>query len=547
MALAIDASTPTFKPVPISGTSVASNVFSPPANSVIVLMVVAIGPSGAASSVSSVTDSLGSHLTWGLIPGARSNTNNAGNLGGTCEVWYASCPSAQTNMTVTPTYTNPAGAGNAEGFVLPIVFTGADTTQNGAVATDPQTAAALPSKAVTTTRAGSRVIGCALNYTNATGPTPGTGQTNTINGFSIIMTNATDGDAAWGQMQTANTSASGTVVTINDTAPSCKHNMVVVEILAAAAGGTTFTSTLSATGVGVASISRQPKVAKSVTGVGAASVGKLTAHNFAAVSGTGLVSVARTFGRSLSASGIGLASAPVKSVRPVKFVFGVGVASRSAQVQGIRSASGTGLASVVKLTAKPLTASGIGLVGVTFSKAKLLTLTASGIGLASVTRQAQTVKATTGVGVPSVIKVISETRTASGIGLVSLGRQAAKTLTSSGTGLVSIRRTAAVVKAVTGIGLPSVGKVIAKTRTATGVGVVVLVKQDTHSLTASGVGLVSVASLVIPFVPAGPQTGFVELFVSYLARVDLPDGSLASVTLNLEPLATVDLYIAKVG
>ncbi len=170
MALAIDASTPNLKLVPITGTSVASNVFSPPANSVIVLMVVTINPSGAVASVSSVTDSLGSHLTWALIPGARSNTNSSGNLGGTCEIWYASCPNAQTNMTVTPTYTNPAGAGNGEGFVLPIVFTGAATTQNGAVATDPQTVAALPSKSVTTTRAGSRVIACALNYTNATGP-----------------------------------------------------------------------------------------------------------------------------------------------------------------------------------------------------------------------------------------------------------------------------------------------------------------------------------------------------------------------------------------
>src|SRR6266481_67235 len=274
MALAIDASTPNLKLVPITGTSVASNVFSPPANSVIVLMVVTIGPSSSASSVSAVTDSLGTHLTWALIPGARSNTNSSGNLGGTCEIWYASCPNAQTNMTVTPTYTNPAGAGNGEGFVLPIVFTGAATTQNGAVATDPQTVAALPSKSVTTTRAGSRIIACALNYTNSTGPTPGTGQTNTINGFTITMTNSTDGDAAWGQMQTANTSASGTAVTMNDTAPSCKHNMVVAEILAPV-GGTINTQTLSVTGVGAASLTKQANRPKTATGVGTASLAKL--------------------------------------------------------------------------------------------------------------------------------------------------------------------------------------------------------------------------------------------------------------------------------
>lgn len=233
MGLAIDASTPALKKVPISGTSVASNSFSPPAGSVIVLMCVVIGPSGSATSVTSVTDSLGSHLTWALITGARSNTNNVGNLGGTCEVWYASCPAAQTGMTVTPTYTpDPAGAGDNEGFILPIVFAGADTTQNGATATDPQTGSALPSKAVTTTRAGSWVIGCVLNYTNATGATAGTAQTTTINGNVIQVTNSTDGDAAWGQMQNAATALSGTSVTINDTAPSVHHNMVVVEILA---------------------------------------------------------------------------------------------------------------------------------------------------------------------------------------------------------------------------------------------------------------------------------------------------------------------------
>lgn len=233
MPLTIDASTPNFKDVPISGTSVASNTFSPPANSVIVLVVIVVGSSTISTSVSSVTDSLGSHLSWALITGARCNTNNTGNLGGTCEVWYASCPSAQTNMTVTPTYTNPAGAGNSEGIVLPIVFTGADTTQNGATATDPQTGAALPSKAVTTTRSGSWVIGAVLNYTNSTGATAGTAQTTTINGNVIQMTNSTDGDAAWAQIQNAVTALSGTSVTINDTAPSVHHNMVVVEILAA--------------------------------------------------------------------------------------------------------------------------------------------------------------------------------------------------------------------------------------------------------------------------------------------------------------------------
>lgn len=495
MALAIDASTPAPKLVPITGTSVASNTFSPPANSVIALMVVVIGPSGSATSVSSVTDSLGSHLTWGLITGARSNTNSTGNLGGTCEVWYASCPSAQTNMTVTPTYSNPAGAGNAEGFVLPIVFTGAATTQNGAVATDPQTAAALPSKAVTTTRAGSRVIGCALNYTNATGPTAGTAQTNTINGNSTIVTNATDGDAAWGQMQNANTTSSGTVVTINDTAPSCKHNMVVVEILATSS--TTFTSTLTTTGVGVVSV--------------------------------------------------------VKQAKPVKFVFAAGgIASRSTQVQPVRSATGVGVASVGKVTAKPLTAgAGVGLASLATSKAKLLTLTATGVGIvAALSRQVAKALSATGVGTPSVAKAVSSARAAtSGVGVASISRQGQKPLTASGVGLVSIKRAAAGIRTATGVGVATIAtKSTSKTRTATGVGVIALLKQPRHIFTTpSGVGVVSIASAVIPVAPVGPQPGFVELFVEPIATGALLVEGLATVELYVESVATANLYLVRIS
>lgn len=400
MTLAIDASTPALKLVPISGTSVASNTFSPPASSVIVLMVVTIGPSNVVSSVSSVTDSLGSHLTWGLISGARCNTNNVGNLGGTCEVWYASCPSAQTNMTVTPTYTNPAGGGGAnEGFILPIVFTGADTTQNGAVATDPQTSAALPSKAVTTTRAGSRVIGCVLNYTNATGATVGTAQTTTINGNVIQVTNSTDADAAWGQMQNANTTSSGTSVTINDTAPSVNHNMVVVEILASS-GPTTFTATLSVTGVGVVKLAKQDSKPMPVTGVG-------------------VVSLLRTFARPLSVTGVGVVPALVKSVQLVKAVSGVGVVS------------------IAKVGSKTLKVTGVGVPGLAKLDGKILPVT--GASVVSLLRQFNRTLGVVGSGVVSgPTKLTTKGLTVTGTGVVGLVKLDAKGLTVVGTGVVSV-------------------------------------------------------------------------------------------------------------
>lgn len=232
MGLTIDASTPAGKGV-APATSIASNSFTPPAGSVIVVLVNAGGPSNSAQSVSSMTDSLGTHLGWALITGARCNTNNVGNLGGSCEVWYAKCPTAPGSMTVTANFAVNTGAtANPDSAILPLVCVGAAAIQNGAVATDPQTSTALPSKAVTTTKPDSRVVAAVLNYTNATGPTVPGGQTTTFNGNAGTFLNTTDAEAFWFQMQSANTAASGTSVTINDTAPSVQHNMVVVEILA---------------------------------------------------------------------------------------------------------------------------------------------------------------------------------------------------------------------------------------------------------------------------------------------------------------------------
>lgn len=236
MALAIDASTPAGKGV-APATSITSNTFSPPANSVIIVLIAAGGGSASVQSVSSMTDNLGGHLSWALITGARSNTNNVGNLGGSAEVWYASCPSAQTNMTVTANFAVTTGAtASPDSAILPLVFTGAKTTQTGAAATDPQASVALPSKAVTTTGNDSRVVAAVVNYTNATAPTVGTNQTTTFNGSAGTFLNATDAEGFWFQMQNANTATSGTSVTINDTAPSVQHNMVVVEVLAAVGG-----------------------------------------------------------------------------------------------------------------------------------------------------------------------------------------------------------------------------------------------------------------------------------------------------------------------
>ncbi len=543
MALAIDASTPNLKLVPITGTSVASNVFSPPANSVIVLMVVTIGPSSSASSVSAVTDSLGTHLTWALIPGARSNTNSSGNLGGTCEIWYASCPNAQTNMTVTPTYTNPAGAGNGEGFVLPIVFTGAATTQNGAVATDPQTVAALPSKSVTTTRAGSRIIACALNYTNSTGPTPGTGQTNTINGFTITMTNSTDGDAAWGQMQTANTSASGTAVTMNDTAPSCKHNMVVAEILAIT-GGTINTQTLSVTGVGAASLTKQANRPKIATGVGTASLVKLETKALA-VAGAGVPALLKLDIRMpLSVAGVGAASI-VKAPLKTQTVSSLGSVSLVKLDRHTYFLFGIGGVSMAKLVTKPQSVADVGAVFLGVQHVVVQVLSVTGVGAVGLVKQVQPVKAVIGAGVPTIAKLdLRVPLSVVGSGIASVAKVSAQTLSVAGSGLVTVSKVGRKPLVVAGVGVVTRSKLVSKNFIVVGIDVATLAKIRQHTSSLAGVGVVSIVGIVVS---GGPVPGFVELFVMPIATVDLADELRASVTLNLEPLATVDLFLAKVG
>jgi hypothetical protein len=236
MALAIDSSTPAGDTVPhIGNTATTTHAFSPPAGSVIFVFVIGAGPtSPAVQSVSGITDNLGVPLGWALYPGARDNTMVGGTLEGNAEVWWAYCPNAQTNMIITVTFTanNDNSGSNPAGIVQPVVFTGAAPIQNGSANTRSSTTTGAPSVSLTTVGNGSRVIGVANNWTNSTVPTVPASQTTTINGNSTVVQNATEGDVYWVQTQNSTTPTAGTTVTINDTAPSVKYHMAVVEVLA---------------------------------------------------------------------------------------------------------------------------------------------------------------------------------------------------------------------------------------------------------------------------------------------------------------------------
>ena len=258
MAILIDASTPTVKTITGSSTSTASNSFSPPANSVIFCLVAVGNLTGNTQTVTSVTDSLGSHLTWTLMNGptdgtganqnARSNAQIGGGVtGATAEVWWASCPSSQTSMTVTPTWANSSLSGG--GLLGIIVFTGAATSQVGAVGLANNTAnTGTVTHAVATTANNSWVMGIQFQWNSGTGPTAGTAQSTSFNSNSFVIS-----PNYWAQRQNATTTTSGTSVTINDTAPtSVSFNQVVFEVLPASGtlntksvtGGASFTGAI---------------------------------------------------------------------------------------------------------------------------------------------------------------------------------------------------------------------------------------------------------------------------------------------------------------
>lgn len=145
-----------------------------------------------------------------------------------------------------------------------------------------------------------------------------------------------------------------------------------------------------------------------------------------------------TFTATLTTSGVGLVSL-VKQAQAIRSTSGVGVASRSAQVQAIRSATGIGTVVLIKLPARTLTASGVGLVSLAATKVKVLTLTATGIGTASVSRQVSKTISAAGTGTASIgQKAITTTKAVTGVGVVVLVKQARHSfLTASGIGLAT--------------------------------------------------------------------------------------------------------------
>ncbi|HVQ43946.1 MAG TPA: Ig-like domain-containing protein [Candidatus Saccharimonadia bacterium] len=202
--------------VAVHTTTAATTITSPAFTTagpgeLLVAFVSSDGPSGA-STFSSVTTT---GLTWTLRK--RQNTQ-----AGTSEIWTAPAAAKLTNATAKATRT-----GSYRSSLVVTAFKGADLTTIGATA-GASAATGAATASLTTTRAGSWVWAVGNDWDNAVARTVGTAQTK----VDEFLTST--GDTLWVQRRTAVTPAAGTVVTINDTAPTAdRYNLALIEILPA--------------------------------------------------------------------------------------------------------------------------------------------------------------------------------------------------------------------------------------------------------------------------------------------------------------------------
>ena len=199
-----------------AGTSITSPTFSTSSTNELLLAFIATDANSAGITVTGVT---GASLTWSLVK--RTNAQL-----GTAEIWRAFAPTTLSSVSVKATLSQSVAAS-----ITVVTFTGVNTSGSGGSGAIGATGSnnanpGAPSASLTTTQNGSWVFGVGNDWDNAISRTVGANQT------LVHQYLATVGDTYWVQSTTSPTPASGTVVTINDTAPTTdRYNLSIVEVL----------------------------------------------------------------------------------------------------------------------------------------------------------------------------------------------------------------------------------------------------------------------------------------------------------------------------
>ena len=144
---------------------------------------------------------------------------------GTSEIWRAFAPTALSNATVTATLSQAVVSS-----ITVASFSNVDTSGTngsgaiGAIASG-SAGAGAPTATLVTTRANAWVFGVGNDFDNAIARTPGPNQTIVHQALPSV------GDTYWVQRVTNPAAASGTTVTVNDTAPANhRYNLTICEI-----------------------------------------------------------------------------------------------------------------------------------------------------------------------------------------------------------------------------------------------------------------------------------------------------------------------------
>ena len=193
------------------------------------LLLAFVSTDSVSSPNTTVTGVTGGGLTWSLVK--RTNVQL-----GTSEIWWAFAPAPLTGATVTATLSQRVASS-----LTVLSFSGVDPSANGLGAIGAtgtgNAGSGAPTATLVSTRAGSVVVGVGNDWDNAIARTPGSGQS-VVHSYLPSV-----GDTYWVQMQNNPIAASGTSVTINDTAPTGdRYNLSIVEVLPpSGTGGTAFT------------------------------------------------------------------------------------------------------------------------------------------------------------------------------------------------------------------------------------------------------------------------------------------------------------------
>lgn len=192
-----------------TGTTATTPTFSTAQpGETLVAFVAADGPQGAAQTLTVS----GAGLTWTLA--ARSNAQ-----AGASEVWTATATAKLTGVTVSSTESRT-------GYHQMLTVLALQSSSGVGAVQTANAATGAPTASVTTTRSGSLIYGVGNDWDNAIGRTVGTGQA-----MASQWVDTGAGDTFWLQNRTTAAASAGTLLTINDTAPTAdRWNLAVVEV-----------------------------------------------------------------------------------------------------------------------------------------------------------------------------------------------------------------------------------------------------------------------------------------------------------------------------